>query len=185
MKQILLVFLVLVSGAAGWAQTPPSVLGEAETEWPGIRFQIFNVVAIPGNRLLIGVRVVASATAPKEGTLIGTKVPVPASATPTDIEQGLYNPVAFSLESAVMIDEKTKKEYKAVAPQPGENYLSGPLLCSLRPLQAEAMAVQFTAPPIEYDEKGRPLKRTVSVILPKAKTPINNVVLPLPAQPAR
>ena len=185
MKSILLVLFVLFSTAAAWAQNAPAVLGEVDTEWPGIRLQIVKVASIPGNRLFIGVRIVAGAEAPKGGTLIGTEVPIPPGATPADIEQGLYNPTPFSLDSAVMTEERTKKKYPALKAQPGENYLSGPLLCSLRPLQVEAMGVQFAAPPIEYDEKGRPLKQVVSIFLPKAKAPINNIVLPPPANPAR
>lgn len=180
MKPILFVLVVLLCAAAAWAQPAPAMLGEVDTEWPGIRFQIVKVTSIPGNRFFVGVRIVASAEAPKGGTLIGTEVPIPPGATPADIEQGLYNPTPFSLDSAVLTDEKTKKKYPALTPQPGENYLSGPLLCSLRPLQAEAMGVQFTAPPVEYDEKGRPLKQVVSIVLPKAKAPINNIVLPPP-----
>jgi hypothetical protein len=185
MKQILFVLVVLFGSAAAWAQHAPAVLGEVDTEWPGIRFQIVKVASIPGNRLFVGVRVVAGAEAPKGGTLIGTEVPIPPGASPADIEQGLYNPIPFSLDSAVMTEEKTKKTYPALAAQPGESYLSGPLLCSLRPLQAEAMGVQFAVPPIEYDEKGQPLKQVVSIILPKAKTSIRNIVLPPPAISAR
>jgi len=154
--------------------------GEVESTWPGIHFQVVEVSAIPGNRLIVVVRVVATAQAPKNGTLIGTQPPIPPDATPRQIADGLFSPIPFSLEPSVMIDEKTKQEYPALKPGPDDNYLPGERLFSLHPLQAEKMAVLFTAPPPQFDSEGHPVKQTVSIILPKAKGPISKITIPLP-----
>lgn len=165
-------------------QKPAAPLGEVETTWPGIHFQVARIMRIPGDRLLVLVRVVATGAAPKGGTMIGIPVPVPANATQAEIDQGLYNPIPFSLDSSVMVDEATKTSYPTLKANPSENYMSGVLLCSLRPNQAEAMAVQFKAPPLRLDSRGKPAQQTVSITLTNAKEPISNIPLPMPARDA-
>ena len=44
-----------------------------ETKWQGVNFAIYDVQRIQDNRLLVSVRVIATAKAPKEGIVLGEK----------------------------------------------------------------------------------------------------------------
>ena len=65
------VAFVSIGGLA--AESDGAALGhtEVETNWPGVRFQIFRIERIPPNRLVVAVRIVATDKAPPEGTFLG------------------------------------------------------------------------------------------------------------------
>ncbi|CAN5821442.1 hypothetical protein BH09VER1_BH09VER1_47130 [soil metagenome] len=171
-------FLGFVCSAAIGQETKPI---EVETTWPGIVYQLIRVQRIAADRLLVGVKIVAKPSAPKSGTLIGVKVPIPTGASPEDIAAGRYEPMAFSLSAAKMTEEKTGQEYPALAPSPsGQQYIPGEILTTLVPGRAEILTVQFAAPPPPVDESGAPAKgkQTVSILLPNAKEPFAKVALP-------
>lgn len=181
MRSLAILVIILVAGGGNlWAQKASAILGDVETEWPGIHFHVFRIIRIPGDRLLVGVRIVATPQAPGQGTLIGIEPKIPPDATPADIQAGRYNPAPFSLESSTMVEEKTSRKFATAQPGPNSNHISGEILCSLRPSQAETLAIEFPSPPVEYDSKGQPVKQFVSIFLTKAKAEIPHIPVPLP-----
>jgi hypothetical protein len=161
------------------SSSPPS-LGEVDTTWPGIRFQLLKVERIPPDRLLAVIRIVATRQAPASGTLIGTKVSVPANVTTQDLISARYAPRAFSLSASEMIHEQTARKFPALPPlaSAGRSYVSGEILRTLLPGQAAILTVQFALPPgVASAETGVP-KQTASFLLPNAKGPITKVPIP-------
>ena len=176
-------FIFMLSISEAWAQSSQRAGGfpEVETTWPGVRFQIFRIERIP-NRLVVAVRILATEKAPPTGTFLGTKTPLPSTATREDVSMGLYDPKPFSLTSAVMIDEQSGQRYPvlpSIAP-PGKIYLPSIILASLMPGEAELLTIQFAAPPFG---EGELQKRTASFLLPNAKAPITRVPIP-PSSPS-
>jgi hypothetical protein len=154
---------------------------EVETKWPGVRFQLFRIERIPSNRLVVAVRIFATDKAPRSGTFLGTRIPIPANANREDIGMGLYDPKPFSLAGAMMIDEQSKQKYPvlpSIAPV-GKRYLPSATLASLMPGQAEMLTIQFAIPPLPPGEE--PQKQTASFVFPEAKGPIVKVQIPPPA----
>jgi len=175
----ILSFFLIVCLTGLPAQQPSGSPGDVETKWPGIHYQIFAIQRIGGDRVAVAVRVVATADAPKQGTLIGIKVPIPPGATKEDIKRGLYAPQPFSLAPSMIIDEKTNQQYPAV--KPIGNYIGPEILCHLRPGQAESLAVQFDLPPPPPDAMGRRPLQTATLLLFNADKPLTRVVIPPPA----
>ncbi len=171
---------LLLSGALGLAQQ--ASLGSAEiTTWPGIKYEVIRLQRIAGDRLLVGIKLVATDHAPKSGTLIGVKVPVPSGASPEDIQLGRYDPKPFSLATSKITEEKTGQEYAAVPPlATGPQYIPGEIITTLVPGRSEILTVQFPLPPPPVDASGAPSreKQTVSLFLPNAKDPIAKIPLP-------
>jgi len=169
------VAFVSIGGLA--AESGGAALGhtEVETNWPGVRFQIFRIERIPPNRLVVAVRIVATDKAPPEGTFLGTKGQIPPNASREDINMGLYDPQPFSLSSSVMIAEQTGQRYSVLSPvaPPGRKYLPDAVLALLRPGQSELLTIQFALPPEANSEK-----QTASFLLPNAKGPIARVPIP-------
>jgi hypothetical protein len=157
-------------------------LGEVDTIWPGIRLQVLKVERIPANRLLAVVRLVATRQAPASGTLIGTKVAVPANIPKEEVFSGRYAPRAFSLLSSVMIHEQTQRKYPALPPadSAGRNYIPGEVLGTLFPGEAEVLTVQFAAPSEMVSAGTDAPKQTASFLLSNAKEPIGKVPIPPP-----
>ena len=151
---------------------------EVDTKWPGILFSISGLERIQDNRLLISVRVVATPKAPRSGTFLGTM----------SAERDIYGSPSylrpFSLDSAVMTDDRTQERYPALPPvaPPGVAYFPGELLNNLFPGQGKTLTVQFAAPPRQPGaSEGRSSKQTVTFLLPGAKRPIANVPVPAPS----
>ena len=148
---------------------------EADTKWPGILFSISGLERIQDNRLLVSVRVVATAKAARSGTFLGTMSGQrDSSGSPTYLRP-------FSLDSAVMTDDQTQQKYPALPPvaPPGKAYFPGELVNNLFPGQGETLTVQFAAPPWEPGSgEGRSAKQTVTFLLPGASRPIANVPVP-------
>ena len=62
-RQVLILLIVILSVGSLPLQAQKKAtpnLGEVETTWPGIRYQIFRVERMPPDRLLVGVRIVAT-----------------------------------------------------------------------------------------------------------------------------
>ena len=152
---------------------------EVETTWPGVRFQLFRIERIPLNRLVVAVRIFATDKAPRSGTFLGTRTPIPANANREDIGMGLYDPKPFSLAGAVMIDEQSGQKYPvlpSIAPV-GKQYLPSATLASLMPGQAEMLTIQFAIPPSPPGDEAQ--KQTASFLFPEAKGPIAKVQIPI------
>jgi hypothetical protein len=158
-------------------------LGEVDTVWRGIRYEIFGIERMPENRLIVGVRIVATSQAPASGTFIGLKVPISVDASKADTTSERYSARPLSLASSQMIDEETQRRYPALSPtrMAGKSVLPGVTLSTLRPGQAEVLSVQFAVPP-QPPSSGGTEKQTVSILLPSAKGPITKVRLPPPSE---
>jgi hypothetical protein len=156
-------------------------LAQVETKWPGILLAISRIERILDNRLLVFVRVMATAKAPAGGTFLGMGRPVPVGASPTDASPDDLKP--FSLTSTVMIDDQTQYRYDVLPPiaPPGKKYLPSGLSNVLLPGEAKTLSIQFAAPPAPPTIEGRePPKQTVSFLLTGAKGPITRVPIPPP-----
>ena len=155
-----------------------------ESRWPGVNFAIYAVQRIQENRLLVWVRVIATAKAPREGIVLGAKPEIPATATKDDIATGMYNAKPFSLATSIMTDDQTLQKYPVLPPvaPPGKKYFPGGLANGLLPGQAETLSIQFASPPAPPLEGDEPSKQTVTFLLTGAKGPIARVPLPPPVQ---
>jgi hypothetical protein len=157
-------------------------LGEVESKWPGILLAIARIERIEDNRLLVFVRVTATAKSSPSGTFLGMGRPIPAGANATDLPPEDLRP--FSLNSTVMIDEQTQRKYDVLPPlaPPGKKYLPAGLANVLLPGEARTLSIQFASPPASPLIEGRePHKQTVSFLLTGAKGPIVRVPLPPPS----
>ena len=150
-------------------------LGEVDTLWAGIRLQLLRLEQIPGSRLLAVIRIVATPQAPPSGTLIGTKIEIPAGVSKEDRLSGRFAPRPFSLATSEMIHEQTGRKFPALPPSAsaGRTYIPGEVLAMLRPGQAEVLTVQF-AMPIEIDMP----RQTASFLFTNAKQRIGKVPIP-------
>ena len=157
-------------------------LGEVETNWPGIRYQLTRIERISPDRLLVVVHIVATQRAPASGTFIGTKARVPANVPTEELVSAKYVPRPFSLASSQMVGDQTGQRYPALPPiASGRQYIPGEILTTLRPGQAEILTVQFAAPAsLSSVDSGTP-KQTASFLFANAKGPIGKVAIPPPA----
>jgi hypothetical protein len=157
-------------------------LGEVEGKWPGIILAISRIERIQENRLLVFVRVMATAKSPSSGTYLSMGRPMPAGADLTDVPAEDLKP--FSLTSAVMIDEQTQRRYEVLPPlaSAGKTYLPAGFSNVLLPGEARTVSIQFASPPAPPSNPGKePPRQTVSFLLTGAKGPIARVPLPPPA----
>lgn len=185
MKRSLLCLLpalvLLCSHQCEGAPKAIQVLGEADTNWPGIRYQVVGFKRIPNDRLLVSLLLFATEKAPVEGAFIGTRTAIPKDATKEDIENGVYGVAPFSLNSSVLIDEKSKQQYPALKPDSaGQQYRPSEVEATLRPGSFFPATVQFAVPPppVDPDAAG---KQTVFLQLANAKDPIKLTVPPADA----
>jgi hypothetical protein len=166
-----------------WAQgREGGMLGEVDTIWPGIRFQLLKLERIPPDRLLAVIRIIATRQAPASGTFIGTQVAVPANTPKEDRSSSRYAPRPFSLSASQMIHEQTGRKFPALPPiaSAGRNYIPGEILRTLFPGEAAILTVQFAVPSEIASGQTDALKQTASFLLSNAKTPIAKVPIPLP-----
>jgi hypothetical protein len=157
-------------------------LGEVEGRWPGIILAISRIERIQENRLVVFVRVMATAKSPSSGTYLSMGKAIPAGADLTDVSAEDLKP--FSLTSTVMIDEQTQRRYEVLPPvaSPGKKYLPAGFSNVLLPGEARTVSIQFASPPAPPSSPGRePPKQTVSFLLTGAKGPIARVPLPPPS----
>jgi hypothetical protein len=184
MKIFAFIFIIssLALSGARAQRDEAGILGEVETIWRGIRYQVLRLERIPADRLLVVVRILATRQAPPSGTLIGTEVPVPDNIPKEEAISARYAPRPFSLASSKMIDEQTERQYPALSPLPSaeRNYIPGEVLGLLRPGQAEILTVQFSLP---ARTEPASQKQSVSFLFPNAKGPIAKVPVPAPVVP--
>lgn len=188
MKRAVLIVCFLCISLRTWGNNPRASSGfemrEVESTWPGIVMQVIEVDRIAGNRLLVGVRLVATPNAPGT-TLIGTPPVVPPNATKEELAIG-FGPSAFSLEGSIMTEERTQEKYPMLPRNlVASGYRSSVIMASLAPREALILTIQFPAPPPPPpDDTGKIPKQTVSILLPRAKGPITKIVIPPPTPPA-
>jgi len=186
MKAILIALLLLFAlPTAVYAQPANAVIAEGDSNWPGVIYQIIALKRIPPERLLIAIRVVATAQAPPQGTAIGVPVPIPPNADKYAIKSGIYHPRPLSFASSVMTDELTKQTFPAlhtISP-PGHKYISSSILSTLMPGGATVLVLQFAIPPPPPpDQLAAGHKQTLSFLFTNAKGPIAHVPIPPPLQ---
>ena len=176
----LFVFALSMFEAQAQSSKADGAFPEVETTWPGVRFQLFRIERIPFDRLVVAVRIFATDKAPRSGTFLGTRTPIPANAKSEDIDIGLYDPKPFSLAGAVMIDDQSGQKYPvlpSIAPV-GKRFLPNATLASLMPGQAEMLTIQFAIPPLPSGDELQ--KQTASFLFPEAKGAIAKVQIPPP-----
>jgi hypothetical protein len=186
MKIILISTLLLFFfSMAVHAQDESQALGEVETNWPGIHYQITIIKRIPPDRLLVVIRVLATPEAPPGGTMLGFQAPIPPNLNRnlTSVQIAyLYPPRPLSFANSIMTDEKTQQKYPSLPPvaPPGKGYRSCVTLAGLRPRQNVILTIQFAVPPPPPPDpsSGTPVKQTVSFLFPNAKAPIAHVSIP-------
>lgn len=181
MKALVFALLYPLLAVAALAQTPDPSQYDVATSWPSVHYQITVVQRIPGNRLLVAVRLYGKGDAPP--TLIGVQVAIPANATQPEVAAGLFRPKPFSISGATMTEEITKQTYTTLAPAPNSTpYLSPDVLLTLHAGESQVMTIQFPAPPPPDPSSGiDPKHQTVSILLPKAVKAVTGIVLPPPA----
>lgn len=177
--------LWLAFSASGFAETG-KLLGEVDSEWPGVKFQVTQIQRIDPGHLLVTVRIVVGPDAANP-TFIGIESPagpIPKNATPQEAASGKYDPTPFSLKTAILYDEGTHQNYTALSELPTKPFL-GPnaLLTTLRPGNWVQLAVQFPAPPPPTtDAQKTTPEQKATLLFPKAKGPIKHLTLPLGPQ---
>lgn len=176
---LLAMFLMPAAVAAG---EESKALGEVETNWPGVDYRITFIDRLPSGRLLVGVSIAATASAPPGGTMIGFAVPIPPNAPKIAIMSGAFHPRPLDLTTSVMKEEKTGQTYPALSPvaPPGKEYPPAAVFGGLLPGHSYLMTLQFATPPPPPIPPGatKPPKQTVSIFLANAKKPIAKVPLP-------
>jgi len=180
----LLALFAFLGASALAAQGDQQPLGEADSEWPGVKFQVMEIRRVDPGHLLVTVRLAATKEAANP-TFIGIEPPSGARAagnrSPEDAAAGKDEPAPFSLREAILFDEATKQKYPALPGLPPQPFL-GPntLLATLRPGGWIQLAVQFPAPPaLPRETPGAKEAQRAALLLPKAKAAIKH--LPLPA----
>jgi hypothetical protein len=166
-------------GAAAEQSARKSKL-EVETAWPGVLFQLVKIERILDERLLVVVRIVATAKAPATGTLIGIKPTVAVDGARDDGQPPTYELRPFSLASSVMIDDLTAQRFPALSPifPPGREYAPSEILAHFPPGRAEILTLQFKVPPTALRADSGSAKLTVSLLLTNAKGPISGIPIP-------
>ena len=158
-------------------------LGETETTWPGVVYEVTEIQRVKGNYLLVTVRLSVGASA-ENPTFIG--VPPAggwkkrADLTPEELAGGKYDPSPLSLTNATLVDQITKTAYKALPTLPAAPFV-GPntVMTTLRPGGWLQLAVLFPAPPPPPDDgSGKAPAQKVTLQFPNAKLPVQDLTLP-------
>jgi len=172
----------LVSCASSLADVG-KLLGEVDSEWPGVKFQVTQIQRIDSEHLLVTVRLVAGPGAANP-TLIGIESSngaIPQNAPPQEVASGKYDSTPFSLKTAILYDEGTHQKYTALPGLPAKPFF-GPnaLLTTLRPGNWIQLAVQFPTPPPPppSDDQKTISEQRVTIVFPKSKGPIRHLILP-------
>ncbi len=153
------------------AQTPQAKsFGTASTEWPGVHFDLAKITRLDETHILVAVRIRGDAT---------VKNPTMISGQDRSTMQNPDNIDPFTLAAATLIDEATGKTYKADVRLPGSPYWGDPdIIANIRPNTWFQLAIKFEVPPPILTPKGEKEEQKVTFHLPRAKTPIKDVVLP-------
>lgn len=182
LRKVIVVLLALALSLSSKGQDKSnSSANDVATAWPGVHYQVTQLQTIPGDRVLVVLRIYATSGVPQSGTFIGVEVPIPPGTPPAMIASGIFRPKAFSFDSATLKDDLTQQTLTALAPDPsGPRYLPAKLLVVLHANESQMMTLQFPMPPSPPpDSSGaNNLPHTVSLYLPKATGPIKGLVLP-------
>ena len=159
-------------------------LGQTESNWPGVVYQVTQIQRVSGTHLLVTVRLSVGASA-ENPTFIG----IPPAAgwknradlSQQELDTGKYDPSPLSLADSVLMDQTTKATFKALPTLPAAPFV-GPnaLMTALRPGNWLQMAVQFPSPPPPptVATGGKPPAQKVSLQFPNAKLPVKDLPLP-------
>jgi len=159
---------------------------EVPATWPGVTFQVFDIKRLDDAHVLMVVRLKSDGTSgepvmigdlPKGGKRRHAGTPKSAKGAPDEDEE---LPRAFTLTSARMIDETTRKEFSALPSLPSKPYF-GPnaMVTTLGPGGWIQMAVCFNAPPpLPAGEDGKRPPQKVTVLFPRAVKQLSGLVLP-------
>jgi hypothetical protein len=161
-------------------------LGKTSSNWPGVDFEVTQIVRVAPDRLVVVVRVHTGSRAANPTLLSFPKKRI--SSDPSTYESGLPGlpvlPDPFSLQGAVLVDNATRNKYAALADLPSKPFF-GPnaAATTMRPNEFLQMAVQFPAPPPPPpDQFGKVPEQKVSVVFPHAKLPVKDLVIPPPSK---
>ena len=182
MRQILLLALFMSATAATplRAQTGTGkTLGESAAVWSGVKLQVVDLVRIDATHLLVAVRINAGPGAPPQ-TLISDLPPKPAKGLGTGNGSP---PRPYTFATAKLIDESTKKEFKASDTVPDQpNFGPNSLYTTLVPDRWIQLGVEFSVPPPPPpNPDGTIPVQKVTFLLPKAKFAIAHIAIPLPS----
>ena len=178
-KRFLCLLGLLFGFSAAMAQSLAShtVLGDTESEWPGIHYQMLELKRLPPNRLLILLQLIALTGTPPNGTsIIG---PMGGGAG------GIKIPLPFSFDSSTMTDNLSGVSYPvlpSVAPR-GRAYRGSQIRATLLLGQRIWLNLQFACPPPPPPppEGQPPKKQILSFVFPKGDKPIQIELPPAPA----
>lgn len=179
---IAIVFICQVTAALIAQESPPKILGQTDTDWKGVAFAVTEIARMDNSHVLVKVRIVADAAAVYP-TFIGLSPEagfLPSNPTKEQMLDEKYLPKPFSLTAGRLLDPKSALEYAAGATLPASPYW-GPnsIITNLGPGTWIQLAVLFNAPaPLPPTPEGKIELQHVTLILPKAKTPITGLVLP-------
>ena len=170
--------LTTAAASCSHAVSAQDKIGEVDTTLPGVRYELSRIERIPHNRLLVAVRILATAKTPAEGAFLGFQPQVPRNASRDALTSGRFAPRPLSFSSSQMIDQATDLKYPALTPIPvgGKEFLPAEVLGLLRPGQSRAVTLQFAVPKVLAGSEGSP--QVVSFLFPNAKGPITRVAIP-------
>jgi hypothetical protein len=159
-------------------------LPPVDSDWPGVKFQITQVLRVDPAHVLMVVHIIADSSAPAStflGYLPAAGMVLPKDPSFNDINSGKYLPKPFLLKDSFIFNEKTKEKFPAEPRVPNQPYFGDNEICT--PLLKGGwiqLAVMFKAPPesVPTADEAAPSQPKVDVYLPKAKLPIRNVELP-------
>ena len=172
MKLSLLLFAgLLCLPLASTAQNAPAKpLGSADTEWPGVHLDLTQIARLDDTHILVAVKIRGDAT---------LKNPVKVCGQDHSTEANPFNTDPYTLNTATLTDQATGKTYKADGSLPGKPYWGDPdIIATIRLNTWLQLAVKFDVPPPVLTPDGKKMEQKVTFLLPKAKAPIKNVVLP-------
>ena len=181
---IMLVSLGTLNVGAEPAQT--SSYGETEATWPGVKFQITQMVRTDATHVLAAVRIIVGPSAP-DNTFIGDPPKAgfrlqSSNSTLLGMDSPEHKPTPFSLATAKLIDETTRQEFKASPNVPMNPYFGGSSMLTTASRNTwSQLGVLFNVPPPQpAGADGKYPPQLATILLPKAKKAIEHVVLPLP-----
>lgn len=179
MKRFLISLALLVIVSSELFAAKP--LAEVETVWPGVKFEVMNVMRLDTGHVLLTVRVRADLANKSVTRLVDREEQTPPpNASAEDLESGKYEATAFTLVGTTLTDEATGRTFPSMPDLPATPYV-GPnmALMALEPGSGAQMAVYLQAPPpLPPAADGSPTPQKVSILFPKAAKPMTGLLLP-------